>query len=254
MTTIISSSKDRDSVVKAAELSDLILAELIDAINSKSTPATINELAGSLCKKYKVVPSFLGEPSAAGDFPANLCLMVNNEVIHNIPISTEPFKDEDIIHIDFGIAYNGFNTDHGRSIYFGKDSEKLRLINTAKLSIQKAIEVVESGAYTGDISARIQGVTELSGFISIKNFCGHAVGRELHEAPKIPFVGIKGTGTKLRAGMILAIENWITPGNGNVIKQSDGWSLTTQDGALGAFYEALILVEDDSYTQLTKIL
>lgn len=239
---------------KACEISVEILNELRSAVKIGVSPYEIDELAGELCAMRKVKPSFKGVPGPKNPFPANSCVMVNDETVHNIPFSKESFKSGDIVKVDFGIIYQGFFTDHGVTIGLGELSDRHKsLISTAELSVKTAIPYAVDGNRTGDISSVLGEVAELSGFDSVWNFTGHGIGKSIHTSPNIPFFGEPGTGEKLVEGMVLCIENWITDGSAALKLENDGWTLRTKDGSYSSMLEHMVIVGKKSAEVLTKL-
>ena len=180
--------------------------------------------------------------------------MVNDEAVHAIPSSTRGFESGDVIKVDFGIIFDGINTDHGITLGVGEISEKRKsLISTAELSVNTAIEQALDKAKTGDVSYILGEIALMAGFDSVSNFGGHGIGRKIHYAPSIPFYGDKNTGETLVDGMLLCIENWITEGSADLYLEDDGWTLKTVDGSYSAMYEHMVIVRKGKPEILTKL-
>lgn len=242
---IFTSVSDITQIKKAAEISSKILLELKRSAVEGSSPFEVNSLARSLCKQNNVVSSFFGVNGPKMPFPEYSCVMVNSETVHNIPSSKTPFQRGDVVKIDFGIIYNGFFTDHGTTVLIEPVLPvHQRLVSTANLSVKKAVEQACAGNTTGDIANVLGTITTLAGFTSVIGFCGHGIGKSIHESPSIPFSGNPKTGEKLLNGMLICIENWITTGSGRLNLQNDGWTLLTSDGSFSAMQEEMVLIEN----------
>ncbi len=244
MKSLFKDKLSQQKVRKAADISMQILLDLRAHTVEGSCPLEINKLALSLCKKNKVIPSFLGVPGIKTDFPGNLCVCVNDETLHAIPFSKVPFKSGDIIKIDFGVIYEGIFTDHCVTVGLGHlDKEEIRLIETTKLAIQTAVKQAYEGNHVGDISNVIEQISTLAGFQSIHGYAGHGIGYSIHENPSIPYTGKPNTGPKLEKGMLLCIETQLSLGTGKLSLDKDGWTLRTIDGAKTAMFEHMVLVD-----------
>lgn len=250
---IIKTEDEYKRVKRACDISVQILKELKSAVKVGVSPKDLDELAGELCAKHKVVPSFLGVPGVKSPFPSNLCVMVNDEAVHAIPSSEVGFVEGDIVKVDFGIIYEGINTDHGITLGVGEISNRRKsLIATAELSVNTAIEQAVAGAKTGDISYLLGEIALMAGFDSVSNFGGHGIGKKIHYAPSIPFYGEKGTGETLSEGMLICIENWITENSADLMLEDDGWTLKTTDGSYSAMFEQMIIVRKGKPEILTN--
>ena len=171
-------------------------------------------------------PSFLGY---AG-FPGSACISINDEVIHGIPSKKRVLAEGDIVKIDVGAFYKGFHGDAARTIPVGAVSDEAkRLIEVTRNSFFAGIEQLKVGNRIGDIGSAIQQCVENAGFSVVRRYIGHGVGRELHEQPDVPNYGTAGRGTRLCAGMTLAIEPMVNVGSEKVYEMPDGWTVRTED-------------------------
>ena len=190
-------------------------------------------------EKCGATPSFLGY----GGFPGSACISVNNEVIHGIPSSKVILREGDIVKIDVGARYRGYNGDSARTFPVGKVSdEALRLISVTERSFYEAMKVARHGNRVGDIGAAIENFVISNGFKIVKAYVGHGVGASLHEDPQVPNYGTPGRGARLYSGMTLAIEPMVNVGTEEVDVLRDGWTVVTADGTLSAHYENSIAV------------
>ena len=200
-------------------------------------------------EKCGAVPSFLGY----GGFPGSACISINDEVIHGIPSDKVILKEGDIVKIDVGARYRGYNVDSARTYPVGKVSdEALKLISVTEKSFFEAMKFTRVGCRIGDIGFAVENFVISNGFSVVRDYVGHGVGAELHEEPEIPNFGKAGRGARLYSGMTLAIEPMINQGAANVKVKRDGWTVVTQDGKLSAHYENSVLVTDLDPVILTE--
>jgi len=192
-------------------------------------------------------PSFL----RYNGFPASICTSVNNVVIHGIP-GSEKLSDGDIISIDIGALADGYHSDACRTYGVGKISDEAqKLIDVTEQSFFEGIEYARHGERLYTISAAIQEYVERNGYSIVRNYCGHGIGKNLHEDPEIPNYGKSGHGVRLIKGMTLAIEPMVNQGGFAVNRLSDGWTVVTADGSLAAHYENTLLITDGAPELLT---
>lgn len=176
-------------------------------------------------------------------FPATICSSRNDAVVHGIPDRREILREGDIISIDLGAAYEGYNGDAARTFTVGKVSDEVqRLIDVTKQSFFEGIKYATHGARLGDVSAAIQEYVEKHGYSVVRDLTGHGIGRKVHEEPTVPNFGRAGKGVKLAAGMTLAIEPMVNQGKYPVEILDNDWTVVTADGSLSAHYENTILV------------
>ena len=194
------------------------------------------------------VPSFLGY----GGFPGSACISVNDEVIHGIPSIKRILKEGDIVKVDVGARFRGYNGDSARTFPVGKVSdEALRLISVTEKSFYEAMKVAKAGNRIGDIGHAVESFVISNGFSIVRDYVGHGVGADLHEDPEIPNFGVAGRGPRLYADMTVAIEPMVNAGLGKVKTLSDGWTVVTADGKLSAHYENSIAITNSDPIILT---
>ena len=199
-------------------------------------------------EKCGAVPSFLGY----GGFPGSACISLNNEVIHGIPSPKKIIKEGDIVKVDVGARYRGYNGDSARTFAVGKVSdEALKLISVTEQSFYEAMKFAKAGCRIGDIGNAVESFVISNGFSVVREFVGHGLGADLHEEPNVPNFGTPGRGARLYSGMTLAIEPMVNAGRHGVRVQSDGWTVTTLDGSLSAHYENSIAITDGDPILLT---
>lgn len=201
-------------------------------------------------EKCGAKPAFLGY----GGFPASACISINDEVIHGIPSKKRILQEGDIVKIDTGATYRGYIGDSARTIPVGKVSEEAqKLIRATRDSFWAGIEQLKVGNRLGDVGAAIDAVVVENGFSTVRRYVGHGVGTELHESPDVPNYGTAGRGTRLCAGMTLAIEPMVNVGSFEVRELSDGWTVKTVDGSLSAHYENTVALTSEGVLILTEV-
>jgi len=196
-----------------------------------------------------------GKPGFKGydGFPYSLCASVNENIVHGYP-SNYVLKDGDILKLDLGVFYKGFNTDSAITVAVGNVSyEAKRLINVTKKSLRLGIKKAKIGNTIGDIGNTVQRFVEDQGFGVVRDLCGHGIGKNLHEDPKIPNFGKRGGGEKLVEGMVICIEPMVTAGDYTLRKSDDGYGYATRDNSLSAHFEHTIAITKKGPVILTEI-
>lgn len=185
-------------------------------------------------------------------FPASICASIDDEIVHGIPSKERILEEGQIISIDLGAKYKGMNGDAARTFPVGKiDAKKKRLIDITEKSFFEGIKNIKSGSFVGDISNQIQTFVEKNGFSIVRELEGHGVGKHLHEDPEVPNFGHRGSGARLLAGMIIAIEPMVNMGKRFVTFMPDGWTCKTRDGQPASHYENTVLITQDGVEILT---
>ncbi len=211
------------------------------------TTAQIDREVKRFIKKSGAVPTFLGY----GGFPASVCLSINDEVIHGIP-GPRVIHEGDIVSVDVGATWKGYVGDCAGSYVAGTASEEAkRLIDITRQSFFEGIKMARAGNRVGDISAAVQAYVENNGCSVVRDYVGHGVGAEMHEAPEVPNFGKAGRGPTLVKGMTIAVEPMVNMGAWQVKVLDDGWTVKTADGSLSAHYENTILITDGEPEILT---
>ncbi len=233
---------------KAGEITRQTLELLEKSVMPGVTTKQLDEIAYNFIKKSGATPSFLNY----GGFPATICASVNDEVVHGIP-SDRVLQEGDIISIDVGAKYKGYNGDSARTFAVGKISEeRQKLIDVTKQSFFEGVKGIKAGCSVGDISSQVQRYVEKHGFSVVRDLVGHGVGKELHEDPMVPNFGFAGLGPKLRANTIIAIEPMVNAGKPQVVvDKQNGWTVSTRDGSDSAHYENTVLITEDGVEILT---
>lgn len=224
------------------------LKEVEKHIEAGITTKELDQIAKKYILSQGAKPSFLGYSG----YPASICASVNEVVIHGIP-SDKKLKDGDIISIDVGAVKDGYHGDAARTFAVGNVSpEAKRLIDVTKQSFFEGLKYARHGERLGSIQASIQKHVEDNGFGIVRNYCGHGIGKEMHESPEIPNHGTFGRGIKLAKGMTIAVEPMVTYGSYHTTTLSDGWTVVSLDRSLAAHYENTILITDGDPILLTE--
>lgn len=225
---------------KSSLLVGKTLAEVAKLIRPGVTTRELDQVADTFIHDHGAVPGFKGY----GGFPAALCISVNDEVVHGIP-GDRILKNGDIVSIDCGTLMNGFYGDSAYTFPVGEVNEEvLKLLERTKDSLYLAIEQTVSGKRIGDIGYAVQTYVEEFGYSVVRDLVGHGVGRNLHEKPEVPNYGRRGSGIKLKSGMVLAIEPMINLGVKEVIQDKDGWTIRTADAKPSAHFEHNVVVRN----------
>ncbi|MBQ2388332.1 MAG: type I methionyl aminopeptidase [Clostridia bacterium] len=218
------------------------------AVEPGVTTGEIDKLAYDYIISQGAKPNFLHY----NGYPATACISINDEVIHGIPSKSRVIREGDIVSIDLGAFFEGYNGDNAATFACGDVSDEAkRLMDATRESLYEGIRMAIHGNRIGDISNAIQQYVETRGYSVVRDFVGHGVGASLHEAPEVPNFGKPGRGTRLVAGMTLAIEPMINVGTPNVKQLSDGWTIKTADGKLSAHFEHSIAITPEGPVILT---
>lgn len=245
---IIVKSRDEIAIMREAgrHLAE-VLQVLVDALRPGIIELELDEIVRKEFRKRNVIPTFLGYY----DYPATVCVSINDEIVHGIPGKRE-IMDGDIVSLDLGLTHKGFVADSALTVGVGEiGAEKQRLIDTCKEAVWRGIRAATGGARTGDIGFAIQSYVEGEGFAVVREYVGHGVGRQMHEDPQVPNFGNPGTGIQLRPGMVIAIEPMVNVGTWMTTKDPDNWTVRTKDGSLSAHFEHTLAITDGEAEVLT---
>jgi len=240
--------------LKLMRIAGRITAEALmvakEAIRPGLTTKELDNKIRRYIEKCDATPTFLGY----NGFPGSACISINDEVIHGIPSDKRVIAEGDIVKVDVGARFRGYNGDSARTFAVGKVSdEALRLISVTEQSFYEAIKHARAGNRIGDIGHAVESFVISNGFSVVKEYTGHGVGAELHEEPEIPNHGKEGRGARLYPGMTLAIEPMVNAGTEKVRVRRDGWTVITADGKLSAHYENSIAITESDPVILTQI-
>ena len=253
----IKSKKEIEQMREACKITALVYEVLEKEIKVGMSTLDLDKIAEKVIKEHGGIPAQKGYPSGikgVPDFPATLCVSINDEIIHGIPSSKTIIRDGDIVSIDLVTYKNGFHGDAARTFIVGnasKDAKKL--VDITKQAFFEGIKFAKPGFRIGDISHRIGEFVESHGYNVVREFQGHGIGRQMHEDPGIPNYGKAGRGLRLEPGMTLAIEPMVMAGKPNILELDDGWTIITEDGSLSAHYENTILITENEPEVLTLL-
>lgn len=224
------------------------LAEVASNIHPGVSTLKLDRIAETFIRDNGGQPAFLGYK----DFPASLCISVNEEVVHGIPSDKRILADGDIVSVDCGTILNGFVGDSAFTFPVGEIKDDLKnLLSVTRECLHMGIEKAKYGNRIGDISYAIQNHAEENGYGVVRELVGHGVGKKLHEDPEVPNYGRRGTGPKLLPGLVIAIEPMINTGSRNVDEANDGWTIITKDKKPSAHFEHTVAVLKDRTEILT---
>lgn len=247
---VIKSKEEIDIMRVPCQLTGKLLNELADYIRPGLSTADVDKFCADYIKAAGMIPTF---KDYAG-FPGNVCVSVNEEIVHGIPSHHRVLKRGDIVSVDVGAIWNGFTSDAARTYPVGEiDEEAARLMRVTEESFFAGVEYALPGARLSDISHAVQTKAEAAGFAVIRDFVGHGVGRDLHEDPQIPNYGKPGHGPKLVPGMVLAIEPMIAAGGYETETLLNNWTVVTADGSLAAHYENTVAITEEGHELLTLV-
>ena len=208
----------------------------------------LDDEAGKFIVSHGGVPSCLNYEG----FPCNICVSVNDEVVHGIGRDDHILKDGDIVTLDICTLYKGYHSDSAWSYPVGKiNKEKEHLLHHTEKALFTGLKELKAGVPLGNASARIQQYAEKHGLGVVRELVGHGVGHELHEDPDVPNYGKYNTGLILKAGMVIAVEPMLTAGKRYVAILDDDWTIVTQDGSPAAHYEHTVAIREDGIEILT---
>lgn len=235
---------------EAGRIVAVVLQKLSEAVKPGMKTRQLDELAEREVGKFDSArPSFKGYHN----FPASICVSVNDEVVHGIP-GSKVLKEGDIVSLDFGVIYKGFQGDAAVTVGVGKISEEARkLMQVTEASLIQGIDAARDGGNLGDIGEAIQSYVEAHGYSVVREYSGHGIGRDMHEEPLIPNFGNKGEGLKLREGMALALEPMVNKGGWKTRLSANGWTVHTADKSLSAHFEHTIAIGKNETEILTSL-
>lgn len=234
----LKSPQEIESMRAAGQILKSVLQKLKTCVVAGRTTQEIDDFAGRLIEQEDAIPAFKGYKG----FPANICISVNEEVVHGIPSERE-IKTGDIVSLDLGICYRGYFVDAAITLPVDAvDSSRRKLIRVTQESLWRGIRQAKSGGYLGDVSYAIQECVESHGFSVVRQFVGHGIGRSLQEEPEIPNFGRPHQGLFLKEGMVLAIEPMVNMGGWEVEVLEDKWTVVTKDRLPSAHFEHTVAI------------
>jgi methionyl aminopeptidase len=239
---------------EAGRITAAVLNILTSSVKPGMRTDELDAIAEKEPRKFGAIPSF----KKYHGYPASVCVSVNDEIVHGIP-DKRILLEGDIVSIDYGVIYKGFQGDAARTVAVGKVSEQSRkLMEVTEGALKAGIKAACKGNRLGDISAAIEEYAESRGYTVVREYTGHGIGRDMHEDPQIPnttksLLGMmRGTGPVLKKGMTLAIEPMVNIGGWETKVEKNGWTVRTKDGSLSAHFEDTIAITDGGPEVLTS--
>ena len=250
MTIIIKTEDEIAAMRQAGRIVAMILKTMVEQIRPGMETKELDTIAARELEKRGAKSSFKGYRG----FPANLCVSINEEIVHGIP-GKRVLREGDIISLDFGAIFDGFQGDAAVTVGVGKISgEAKELIDVTRGALEAGIKAAYAGARLGDVSYAIQDYVEhqRKGYKVVREYTGHGIGRDMHEEPQIPNFGLPGSGPVLKKGTALALEPMVNAGDWRTRVGDDQWTVYTYDNSLSAHFEHTIAVTDGEPEVLTK--
>ena len=243
--------KSPAEIVKMRAANELV-ADILETLAAMVAPgvttADLDAAAEKLARAAGAAPAFKNYRG----YPATLCTSINEQVVHGIPAAKSVLRDGDIVSIDMGVKLGGFYGDSAVTVPVGRVSEPVaRLLEVTQASLERGIAAAAVDGRVSDIGHAVQTYVEAHGFSVVREFVGHGIGASLHEEPQVPNYGERGRGTRLRVGMVLAIEPMVNMGRPEVKVLRDGWTAVTKDGSLSAHFEHTVAVTAEGPQVLT---
>lgn len=236
-------------IKEAGNIINLVFTTLQTTLKPGMSTQDVDDIAARIIKEQGGIPTFKGY----NGFKGNVCVSVNDTLIHGIPSKKEILKEGDIVSVDIGVTYKGYIADAARTFPVGAISEKAaHLIKICEESFWHALNsFAKPGERLGSLGHAIDAYGQSHGYTLTRDYTGHGVGRKLHEDPQVPNYGLPNTGIVLKEGMVLAIEPMLNEGKVDLRVMKDGWTVKTRDGKLACHYENTIVITKDGYEVLT---
>ena len=239
---VIHTEREISGIRKAAAATAGVRDRLAAAIRPGMTTLTIDQLAKGLIQQTGGVSAFHGYRG----FPGQVCISLNDEVVHGIGRAERLVGPGDLVKIDVGVRLDGYIGDTAVTVCAGAcaDPAARRLVDATRNALERGIEAARGGGHVGDIGRAVERIVKAAGFSVVRDFVGHGCGCDLHEPPEVPNFESSRKGPRLRPGMVLAIEPMVNMGDAGVLVEDDRWTVRTVDGSLSAHMEHMVLITD----------
>ena len=245
-------TKEFEEAFEKTRIAGNIAAGALDEVSKIIKPGISTNLIDKICYEFINDHKAYSAPLFYRGYPKSCCTSVNHVVCHGIP-SEKILKEGDIVNVDVTAVKDNWHGDTSRMFKIGQVSIKAqKLIKTTYEAMYKGIKIIKDGVNLGDIGSEIQNHVETEGFSVVQDFCGHGIGEKFHEEPNILHYGKKGTGAKIKTGMIFTVEPMINLGNYETKTLNDGWTAVTKDKSLSAQFEHTVGVTKNGYEIFTK--
>ena len=243
----LKSEKDLEMIRHSGKILSRVMQKLCASIREGLSTQELDQLAEVLVNKEDAIPAFKGYKG----FPANICISINEEIIHGIP-GERKLKNGDLVSLDLGVDYKGYFSDAAITTAVGKVNPRIKkLIEVTKAALAQGIKQARQDNQLSDISYAIQSFVEAKGFSVVRDFVGHGIGHNLHEEPEIPNFGRPHQGPTLKTGMVFAIEPMVNMGSWESRVVENGWTAVTKDGLPSAHFEHTVAITENGPEILT---
>jgi len=251
------SPEEIDKMRRAGRIVAGTIERVLAAVTPKVTTAALDAVAEEYIREQGATPSFKGYGGGAGagriPFPASICTSINDEIVHGIPSPERSVDEGDLLKLDFGAIWEGFQGDSAVTVIVGepRSAEADKLVRVTEEALEAGIAQIRPGGRLSDIGAAVEQVARGAGFEVVREYVGHGIGRNMHEDPQIPNYGKPGRGPVLKPGLVVAVEPMVNVGGWETSVLPDGWTVVTEDGSLSAHFEHTIAVTEDGHEVLT---
>ncbi|MBR2426268.1 MAG: type I methionyl aminopeptidase [Lentisphaeria bacterium] len=248
---IIHTPEEIERIRVAARMTAIARDQIAEQVHPGMTTKELDDLAGAIIRASGGVSAFHGYHG----YPGNVCISVNDEVVHGIGNPFRVLNEGDVVSIDVGIQYNGAMGDTAKTVYVGKEippAEK-RLLEGTRLSLEAGIKAAKNGGFVRDISKAVERVAKEHSLGVVRDFVGHGCGIALHEPPEVPNFAAATKGPRLVPGMVLCIEPMLNLGSYKIYVEKDQWTVRTADGSKSAHFEHMILITEGQVEVLTRV-
>jgi methionyl aminopeptidase len=254
---IYKSPEEIDKMRRAGRIVAGTIERVLAAVTPKVTTAALDAVAEEYIREQGATPSFKGYGGGAGagrvPFPASICTSINDEIVHGIPSPERSVDEGDLLKLDFGAIWEGFQGDSAVTVIVGepRSAEADKLVRVTEEALEAGIAQIRPGGRLSDIGAAVEQVARGAGFEVVREYVGHGIGRNMHEDPQIPNYGKPGRGPVLKPGLVVAVEPMVNVGGWETSVLPDGWTVVSEDGTLSAHFEHTIAVTEDGHEVLT---
>jgi len=229
-----------------------VIIGLFKVLKAHTKPGISTYELDKIAKSYITMNGGIPSSKGYGGFPGNICISVNDVLVHGIPSKGIILKEGDIVSYDVVVSKHGYNADACRTYPVGNVAPNaIKLMKTTKEAFFNGVKEIKPGIHLGNVSHAIEMTAKENGYTVTEEFTGHGIGREMHEDPYVPNVGNIGDGPILKKGMTIAIEPMFNEGSVDLVVDKDGWTTRTKDGKLSAHYENTVVVTENGYEIIT---
>ena len=250
---VVHTPKEIEKIRKAAHMTAVARDRICSLVHSGMTTKDLDNIAGEVIRSMGGEPVFLNYRG----YPGNICISVNDEVVHGIGRHDRFILKGDVVSIDVGVAFDGGVGDSARTVYVGNEedmpSDIARLLEYTRRSLEAGLAAAHPGGYVQDISRAVEEVAQEAHLGIVREYVGHGCGTRLHEPPDVPNFAQHRKGPKLLPGMVLCVEPMLNLGSHRVYTESDGWTVRTRDGEPSAHFEHMILITENGTEVLTRV-